>query len=118
MYNFFIGDQVELIEYSIVFGQVFVLVGFTASTEYAAIGYYVALFGVLNGEMSSAPFLQLGTRYETGTGPACRRMIHVGAALVRYRICGAEGALGLPPVVVVLACDLQNVAHLKFYACL
>lgn len=115
--HFLISDQIELIKDRIVLGQVLVLVGFSSSTEYAAIGYDVAFFGVLNGQIGRAPLLQLGTWYETGKWTVCGHLrTQIGATLVSYSHSGTRRALGLPPIVVVFARYLKYVADLKVQA--
>ena len=105
--HLFVSDQVELVEDGIVFGQILVLECFLLASKHAAIGYDAAVFGILHGQIGRAPLLQLGTWYEAGNGARHHvlRVVH-----------GGQRSLGLPPVVVVFADYLKNVAHMKFDA--
>lgn len=102
-----VRDQVELIEDSVVFGQILVLECFLFAAEHATVGYDAAVFGILHGQVGRAPLLQLGTRYEAGNG-ARHHVLGV--------VHGRQRSLGLPPVVVVFADYLEYVAHMKFDA--
>ncbi len=112
-----VGDQVELIKHGIVLGQILVLVGLLAvSTEHAAIRDDAALLGVLHGEVSGAPLLQLGAGYEAGERARIGRAVEHEPPLVHDRVGRLVDALRLPPVVVVLARYLQDVARLEAQA--
>ena len=107
--DLFVGDQIELVEHGVVLGQILVLECFLLATEHTAIGNDATVFGVLHGQIGRAPLLQLGTWYEAGNG-ARHKIFRV--------VYGGQSSLGLPPVVIVFAYYLQNVAHMKFDACL
>ena len=125
-----VGDQIELIEDGVVLDQVLVLDGLLAATEDATRRHQVVLARILNGLMSDAPLLQLRTGYEAGRGHrrraptrtmcCCRcgrrrrrRGCRGRVARQRARHALVHDALRLPPVVVVLARDLQDVADLE-----
>jgi len=115
--HFFVSDQIELIENRIVLGQVLVFVSLSSSTENATIGYDVAFFGVLYGQISCAPLLQLWAWYETGKWTGCCNLrTQIGATLVSYSHSGTRRTLGLPPIMIVFASYLKYVANLKVQA--